>query len=213
MQTVIWDWNGTLLDDIGFCVSAINNLLEKRNLAKLNRQRYKEIFTFPVQKYYESLGFNFEKEPFEIPANEFMEIYTSGVNRCKLHFGSTEILSCFKTRGVRQFVLSAMEQELLEKTLKHQSVFNYFEGVFGVDNNFGISKIERGKQLISELKLNEKETWIIGDTIHDFEVAKELGINCILIANGHQSEERLKNTGATVIRELNDLKNNSLICS
>ncbi len=212
MQTVIWDWNGTLLDDIDFCVSTINSLLEKRNLARLNRELYKEVFTFPVQDYYEAIGFDFEKEQFAIPANEFMEIYTSGVNRCKLHPSSIEILSYFKTCGVRQFVLSAMKQELLEETLKHQSIFNFFEGVFGIDNNFGISKIERGKQLISELKLNVNETWIIGDTIHDFEVAEELGIKCILVADGHQSEERLLNTGVTVIRKLDDVKKNSLIC-
>jgi phosphoglycolate phosphatase len=212
MQTVIWDWNGTLLDDIDFCVSAINSLLKKRNLAQLNRELYKDVFTFPVQNYYEAIGFNFEKEQFAIPANEFMKIYTSGVNQCKLHPSSVEILSYFKTCDVRQFVLSAMKQELLEETLKHQSIFNFFEGVFGVNNNYGISKIERGKQLISELKLNRNETWIIGDTIHDFEVAKELRIKCILIADGHQSEERLQNTGTTVIRKLDDLKNNSLIC-
>jgi phosphoglycolate phosphatase len=212
MQTVIWDWNGTLLDDIDFCVSAINSLLKKRNLAQLNRELYKDVFTFPVQNYYEAIGFNFEKEQFAIPANEFMKIYTSGVNQCKLHPSSVEILSYFKTCDVRQFVLSAMKQELLEETLKHQSIFNFFEGVFGVNNNYGISKIERGKQLISELKLNRNEIWIIGDTIHDFEVAKELRIKCILIADGHQSEERLQNTGTTVIRKLDDLKNNSLIC-
>jgi phosphoglycolate phosphatase len=212
MQTVIWDWNGTLLNDIDFCVSAINSLLKKRNLAQLNRELYKDVFTFPVQNYYEAIGFNFEKEQFAIPANEFMKIYTSGVNQCKLHPSSVEILSYFKTCDVRQFVLSAMKQELLEETLKHQSIFNFFEGVFGVNNNYGISKIERGKQLISELKLNRNETWIIGDTIHDFEVAKELRIKCILIADGHQSEERLQNTGTTVIRKLDDLKNNSLIC-
>jgi phosphoglycolate phosphatase len=211
MQTIIWDWNGTLLDDIDFCVSTINSLLYKRNFAQINRELYREVFTFPVQNYYKAIGFNFDKEPFEIPANEFMKIYTSGVKSCKLHASSIEMLSYFKACGVRQFVLSAMKQELLEETLKQQAIFKYFEGVYGIDNNYGISKIKRGRQLISELKLDEKETCVIGDTIHDFEVAQELGIKCILIANGHQSEERLINTGATVISELNDLKTNSLI--
>ena len=210
MQTIIWDWNGTLLNDLDFCISTINILLKKRELTLLNRNLYREVFTFPVKDYYRAVGFDFEKEEFAIPAKEFIDLYDSGVEKCTLHLKAIEVLSRFKEKNTRQFVLSAMQQNMLEQTIKHNSIYNYFEGVFGLDNHYAVSKIERGKQLILEFNLEKDKTWIIGDTIHDFEVAEKLGINCILIADGHQSEKRLQSTGVNVVRKLDDLRKNSL---
>ena len=206
MQTIIWDWNGTLLNDLDFCISTINILLKKRELTLLNRNLYREVFTFPVKDYYRAVGFDFEKEEFAIPAKEFIDLYDKGVENCTLHLKAIEILSWFKEKNTRQFVLSAMQQNMLEQTIKHNSIYNYFEGVFGLDNHYAVSKIERGKQLILEFNLEKDKTWIIGDTIHDFEVAEKLGIKCILIADGHQSEKQLKSTGAVVISDLDELK-------
>ena len=124
-----------------------------------------------------------------------------------MHDSAIEVLSYFKEKGTRQFVLSAMKQNMLEKTLKHNSIFNFFEGAYGLDDHYAVSKIERGKQLISEHNIEKKNSFIIGDTNHDFEVAEQLGINCILISDGHQSEKRLKETGTAVISELKKLKN------
>ncbi len=210
MQTIIWDWNGTLLNDLDFCVSTINILLKKRELTLLNRNLYREVFTFPVKDYYHAIGFDFEKEEFAIPAKEFIDLYDKGVENCTLHQKAIEILSWFKEKNTRQFVLSAMQQNMLEQTIKHNSIYNCFEGVFGLDNHYAVSKVERGKQLISEFNIEKNKTWIIGDTIHDFEVAEKLGIKCILIADGHQSEKRLKSTGTVVISELNELRNINL---
>lgn len=206
MTTIIWDWNGTLLNDLDFCISTINTLLKKRNLAQLDRNSYKEIFSFPIKDYYRAVGFDFEKEEFAFPAKEFIDLYDNGVKNCKLHHFAKEILTHFKQRGTRQFVLSAMQQNMLNQTLKHNSIIDFFEGIYGLDNHYAVSKVERGKQLISKFNIKKEKTWIIGDTIHDFEVAEKLGIKCILIANGHQSEVRLKRTGTVVISKLNELK-------
>ncbi|MBN2637266.1 MAG: HAD hydrolase-like protein, partial [Prolixibacteraceae bacterium] len=91
------------------------------------------------------------------------------------------------------------------ETLQHNKIFKYFEDAAGLGDHYAVSKIERGQQLLEKFQLNKTKTFIIGDTIHDFEVARELGIKCILVADGHQSEERLRSTGAIVTRELSQL--------
>lgn len=205
MKSILWDWNGTLLNDLDFCISTINILLKRRNLPTLNHNSYKEVFSFPVKDYYKEIGFDFEKEDFAIPAKEFIDLYNSQVENCALHNSALEVLTHFQKKGNRQFVLSAMKQNMLEKTLKHNNIFHLFEGVAGLNDHYAVSKIERGEQLISEFKIEKEETWIIGDTIHDFEVAEKLGIKCILIADGHQSETRLNKTTALTLQELNQL--------
>jgi phosphoglycolate phosphatase len=203
---IIWDWNGTLLNDLDLCVSSINVLLEKRNLPVLSARKYKEVFSFPVRDYYEAIGFDFGKEDFEVPAMEFIDLYEKGVEKCTLQNGALEILNFLKKKGMRQFVLSAMHQEMLEKTLKHNGIFRFFEGVAGLGDHFAVSKVQRGRQLIGQFNIETENTWMIGDTIHDFEVAQELGIRCILVADGHQSQERLLKTGVTVLDELKKLQ-------
>jgi len=206
MPTIIWDWNGTLLNDLGLCIDSINALLKKRSLKLLDHASYKEVFSFPVKNYYEIIGFDFSKEDFEIPAKEFIDLYDSSVKNCPLHFSAVEILEFFRQKQYPQFVLSAMKQPMLEKTLKHNGIFHFFEGVAGLNDHYAVSKVERGKELLNEFNIDVQNTWMIGDTDHDFEVARELGIRCILVADGHQSEERLKETGAEVVSSLSELK-------
>lgn len=206
MPTIIWDWNGTLLNDLGLCIDSINALLKKRSLKLLDHASYKEVFSFPVKNYYEIIGFDFTKEDFEIPAKEFIDLYDSSVKNCPLHFSAVEILEFFRQKKYPQFVLSAMKQPMLGKTLKHNGIFHFFEGVAGLNDHYAVSKVERGKELLNEFNIDVQNTWMIGDTDHDFEVARELGIRCILVADGHQSEERLKETGAEVVSSLSELK-------
>ena len=208
MQTVIWDWNGTLLNDLDLCVASINSLLKKRELELLNHNSYKEVFAFPVKDYYAAVGFDFSKEDFAIPAREFIDLYNNKVANCTLHNDAFKVLNRIHNKGIRQFVLSAMQENMLEQTLKEQQIFDYFEGIAGLNHHYATSKIERGEELIKKHRIDKNQTTMIGDTIHDFEVAEQLGIKCILIANGHQSAERLKSTGTTVIENLGDLLKN-----
>lgn len=207
MNAIIWDWNGTLLNDLDLCVSTINVLLKRRDLPPLDHNSYKKVFSFPVRDYYENIGFDFDKEDFEIPAKEFIDLYNEGVKSCFLQKSAIEVLAQFKKNGVRQFVLSAMKQNMLEETLKHKNIFHLFEGVAGLNDHYAVSKIQRGEQLISQFNIKKEVALIIGDTLHDFEVAKELGIRCLLIADGHQSKERLKTTGSKIVPRLDCVLN------
>ncbi len=210
IRTIIWDWNGTLLNDIDLCVQTINVLLKKRNLPCLDKKRYKEVFSFPVKDYYQAAGFDFSKENFSIPASEFINQYNARVNNYHLHPGAIPFLEYFKSVGIRQFILSAMKQDKLDETVLHQNLLTYFESIHGLNNHYAHSKVEVGIQLMKSKNILQKETCIIGDTIHDYEVAQELGIKCILIADGHQSAARLKTTNTTVVSSLGDLKNLNL---
>ncbi|MDD2381116.1 MAG: HAD hydrolase-like protein [Mariniphaga sp.] len=202
---IIWDWNGTLLDDLKLCLESINSLLNRRNLPLLNQHAYQQVFSFPVKDYYAAIGFDFSREDFSTPAQEFIDLYNSGVKECGLQSAAIDILSFFKKEGARQFILSAMQQDMLISTLKHNNILHFFEGIAGLNDHYATSKIDRGIELINAYRINRNNTWMLGDTIHDFEVSEALNIRCILIANGHQSHHRLTKTGAIVVDDLNSL--------
>ena len=202
---IIWDWNGTLLNDTELCVQTINQMLQKRNLQQLSVHGYKDVFSFPVKDYYQKIGFDFITEPFEIPAQEFIDNYNSRVHSCNLHDHSLNALKYFQSVGARQFILSAMKQDALDLCLEQQQINHFFEHVSGLDNHYAESKLENGQRLISGWNLNVSELVLIGDTVHDFEVASVLGCKCILIANGHQSRQILEATEAQVIDGIEQL--------
>ncbi len=201
---IIWDWNGTLLDDVDIVIDAMNNLLRRRGLPLLNRKSYKHIFTFPVKDYYARLGFDFLNEPYEKLADEFTaEIFSN--KYCYKLFPEVEgILEKVHCLGMSQSILSASLQDKLTEMVDTFGIGRYFEAVNGLSNHYAQSKIEAGKQCLSTLEIKMDEVILIGDTTHDFEAAAALGCDCLLIANGHQSYTRLKPLKAGLVNSLSE---------
>ncbi len=204
---IIWDWNGTLLNDVDFCRKIINRILVENNLPDLSFNKYREIFTFPVQNYYTAAGLDFSKTSFEILGKDFIDEYESKKLTCSLHENAVEVLSAIHQKGIKQSVLSAYLHENLVNILNHYNLTQYFDNIVGLDNIYAGSKIHLGIKLIEELDVNKSEVLFIGDTLHDAEVAEAMGVNCILIANGHQVKERLMVDSNLVLEDLADLRN------
>jgi len=202
IKTIIWDWNGTLLNDIDICLESINMLLQERSCQQLNRKQYRDIFTFPVKKYYEKAGFDFSTETFDEIAMDFIALYHNRLSDSPLHKNAEQTLKYFRQNGYRQQIVSAMEHKSLINSIQDKGILPYFENIAGIDNHFAESKADIAQNLIHELNLNKTQVCLIGDTIHDFEVAKKTGCQCILVADGHQSAERLKKTGCIVVDNL-----------
>jgi len=202
VDTIIWDWNGTLLNDVELCIDVINELLVKRNHKLLNKDLYRKIFTFPVRDYYNKAGFDFSDEPFDKIAIEFIKSYHEKLKNARIFPEVINVLRSFKENGYRQYMLSAMEHESLVNSVKGKGIYAYFDGISGIHDHFAESKIIMAEKFVKELAIHKDRCCLIGDTVHDFEVANELGIRCLQVANGHQSYERLAATGCQVVTNL-----------
>lgn len=205
IDTIVWDWNGTLLNDREICIQSMNRLLQERGLPLLTREHYLKVFNFPVKDYYHTLGFDFDKEPFDVPALQFMDHYHELLPNTQLFVEVKDTLQQLKEQGYSQVVLSAMEQNSLEQSIRSLGIFDYFDAIAGIEDHFAHGKIYRGKLLFEKLGLRGENCLLIGDTLHDKEVASALGCSCVLVANGHQSRERLKVNGNVVLSTLNEL--------
>ncbi|MBS4033683.1 MAG: HAD family hydrolase [Ignavibacterium sp.] len=198
IKHIIWDWNGTLLNDVILCRDVMNNLLKRFNLPVLTTERYREIFTFPVSDYYIKAGIDFKTESFEVLGRIFMELYEQRKYECDLYDGVMKGLDFFSNNNVTHSILSAYHHKTLTEIIDHFNIKNYFEKVAGLDNIYAGGKLGIGEKLIQDLPYKKEETVLIGDTIHDKEVADALGINVIIIADGHQDEARLKQLNVPV---------------
>ena len=206
VKTIIWDWNGTLLDDLDLSLESVNVLLKERNIPTLSIEKYKDIFGFPVVDYYVKAGFDFEKEAFEVPAKQYVKLYAAGASELKLFPDVVDTLTFFKENNYRQIVLSAMKDDNLKLMIHNAEISHFFDGIFGIKDNYAREKVSLGKQVVENLKLNPAECLMIGDTLHDAEVSEQCGFNYILFSGGHVSKQRLETKGKKIINSLSELK-------
>ena len=203
--SIIWDWNGTLLNDIDICIDTINYSLKTRNLPLLTKERYREIFTFPVIDYYEKAGFDFSQSSFDELSHEFIDLYLEKLNVASLFQDVEYILQEFDNRGYHQFILSAMEQKSLLDSVNKFNIEGFFKKIQGTNDIYAYGKLNNAKLLLETYGLNPDRTCLIGDTLHDLEVASQLGCQCLLIAAGHQSHHRLTNNHSRVAKKIKDV--------
>ncbi len=204
---IIWDWNGTLFNDVDLCLSIINRILSYQSIQPLSKEKYLEIFTFPVERYYAEAGLDFSLYSFEKLGSDWMNEYENRKHECKLYNSAPYLLKIFSEEGIGQSILSAYSQDSLEQMVNKYGISDYFMNLAGLDHIYATSKLELGKELIKKLAPTDHEILLIGDTIHDFEVAAEIGADCVLIAEGHQSKARLLKCGVPVFDSLNHFTN------
>lgn len=197
---IIWDWNGTLLDDAWLCIEIINGLLDARGLPMVTQDSYQEQFGFPVVEYYRGLGFDFSRESFTVLADIYTAIYDRRRFECTLHPRALLALDHFHRQGVNQYILSAYEHTRLLEMVAACDIGHFFTRLVGLDDCLASSKVAQGTQLMTALGCAPAEVLLIGDTLHDHEVAAAMGVECLLIPCGHQSHARLVATGASVVR-------------
>jgi len=198
---IIWDWNGTLLDDVDSAVNALNQMLAVRGLAPTTRDYYRAHFGFPVRPFYAELGVDLAHEDWDRICVDFHRFVDDEPKI--LRADARAALQLAREAGVRQTILSALREDLLRRDVAAAGIADFFDAIYGVDNLDGASKLTRGHDLVRDLTLSSTcELFFIGDTLHDVEVARELGAKCILVDGGHQTADRLSTAGVPVASSL-----------
>lgn len=202
---VLWDFNGTLLDDVDICVEIMNTLLKKKGMAPISKEEYKNVFTFPVSEYYKRVGIISNDSEFDEVAHKWMNLYYEKEPETKLYDDIIEVLEFFKKRNINQGVLSASRTDQLERLLKQVGIDSYMKDILGISDIYAKSKVHIGLDFINASGYDTDEIIMVGDSVHDFEVATEMGISCILVAAGHQSRKVLEACGCRVIDTAKEL--------
>ena len=202
---VIWDWNGTLFDDAWLCLETINWLLDKHGLEQLTKERYQEVFDFPVKNYYLSAGFDLERYTFEELGTEFMAEYQRRLGECSIRDDARFVLAEVLARGLSQSILSAYKETWLHRVVGSFGIEHHFTKLIGASDYYAHGKVENGVQWMGELGLAGSSVVMIGDTIHDHEVACAMGVDCILIDGGNQARHRLEKCGVPIVATLTEL--------
>lgn len=201
---LIWDWNGTLLDDVAVAVQSVNDLLQQAEKEPTTTARYREMVETPIIRYYEKL-FDLQQISFETLTQGFLSGYNKYIETATLMEGAQQILRLFHEQGKHQLIVSSFEQTRLLHFVERFGVFGYFEAILGADNIRAESKVGRAQEWAARQGRTAPRFVVIGDLVHDYEMAKAIHADCILIAQGHQSKADLLSCGVPVLDDLREL--------
>lgn len=200
-RLVLWDFNGTLLDDVHYAIGVRNRVFPRFGLPGMpTLEAYHAQFTFPVRLYYERAGVT--EATFEAVANAWMAEYVRGCGEVPLFADVPAALDAFAAAGCRQAVLSASERAMLCGQLAQAGILERFDAVLGLSHIYATSKEAIGRDYLAQCGVAAEACAMLGDTLHDAEVARALGCRCVLVARGHQSREALATAGVPVAGDL-----------
>ena len=193
MKYILWDWNGTLLDDTQAALDTLNFMLRKRGRPEIGMDFYRDRFAFPVRPFYREIGMDVQDSEWDALAREYHDVYARQPKR--LNAEARAALQRVRAAGARQSIISALRQDLLEAATRECGVAGYMECIYGVDNLDGASKLKRARELVESV--GDAECVLIGDSLHDKEVADMVGVGCVLCAQGSHAAWRLAKAAPT----------------
>jgi len=206
MKYLIFDFNGTVIDDTDVCIKCENYTIKHYGLNRdeLSRDEYLHIFTFPVKDYYEKVGFDWNIHSYEEVGKYWFDWYCKLKDEYSLHDGVVDVLKLSHEKGYQNILLSASNIDALKQQLIDLDIEEYFDEVLAIDNIYAGSKVDIALNWIKDK--DPKDCLMLGDTLHDLEVAREMNVECILISNGHQAKEILLEHHDKVVDDIKEVK-------
>jgi phosphoglycolate phosphatase len=205
-DAVIWDWNGTLLNDTIIAWECANVVMTRHGKGMVTFEEYQRAYRHPLTDMYKELGFDLELEAYTPIFSEWHSLYNARVSgEAELHEDAIETLTSFKEYGAQQAVLSALQHDSLMKHVTSFGLIPYFEQTLGLSGEDGSCKRGNGSILLGQLAVNPEKTLIVGDSTHDAEVARFLGAECLLVRRGSEDLDRLLLNGYPVLASLNEV--------
>lgn len=194
----VFDWNATLFKDMKATVHATNESLAFFGVAPMSLQEQQETFTFPLIHFYEKVGVSVDEylKNAEHVGWLFNRKYNALKNDCRLMDGAIEILEWLRAHNVTCIILSNQMQKMLNEDIVRFDIGHYFDSVSGNSDPAtivtGMNKFERLRDFMDTHQFAPEQTFIIGDSHEEPELAKKLNILGISIKGGLTSDERLE---------------------
>ena len=205
IKHVIWDWNGTLVDDVGLCVSILNKCLLDHRKERVSVNEYRNKFFFPVSKFYSTLGLPSNGPMYAELASKYIQEYRNRFTECKLHANGLNVVTELTKSKISQSILSAGSQDDIENFTSYYGIDAWMSSVDGANNVEARGKEDRALAHFNKLGMNADQIILVGDTLHDWEVGKLIGCKVVLLKVGHVSEKRLREVPVPVIGSLDEI--------
>ena len=209
MRHVVWDWNGTLFDDLDIVVAAVNVSLRAVGAGPIDADRYREVYQRPLHRFYETLlGRPVPPEEMVSIDSDFHDAYHALLDQARLTVDARRAVDLVAARGQTQSVLSMWWHDRLLPAVRYFALDDYMLAVDGHRGPAGASKQNHLARHVEQLvrlfpgRVQSRGMTVIGDVTDDADAARAVGVGCVLYDGGSQPRAALEATGAPVASSL-----------
>ncbi len=202
---IFWDFNGTVIDDVGNALCCVNDMLLRKGRAPITMADYYTYVETPIIGFYRHI-LPPEELDFSAISKDFHADYSRHLPETDLAQGAKELLEKLLNAGACQYIITANNGEESAELIEKYGISHCFNAILGSDNHLAESKTQRALNFFKEQNIDPNSAILIGDTLHDLETANTLGIDCVLVAYGHQGKRLLSEHRAFVVDSLNDVE-------
>ena len=205
VRHLVWDWNGTLIDDHTAVVAAINDALAGLALRPIDSDAYRTWFTRPVQRFYEQVaGRPIEPGEWRALDAAYHDSYGARVGGLKLAPDARAALEAAEAAGLTQSLLSMWRHQDLVPLVERLGIGRFFVRVDGLRVPGGGGKTEHLVEHLAALGVEAPAALLVGDTLDDLAAARAVGAACVLYDGGSHHRDALEATGVPVAGTLTE---------
>jgi phosphoglycolate phosphatase-like HAD superfamily hydrolase len=200
---LVWDWNGTLLNDLSLVVASTNTAFASVGGPVVSAEEHRVQFRRPISDYYaEVLGRAVDSDEFGRLDKIFHEAYRSGLTTCALAADATAAMRSWP--GSQSLLSMWFHEELVPaiETYGLSAMFTRIDGLRAVVG--GDRKAAHLARHLAELDLDGASAVLIGDSIDDADAAESVGAGCVLYTGGFTDPDRLRASGYPVADSLTE---------
>ena len=170
---IIWDFNGTVLDDVNTAVAAVNMMLKSRSLPLTDIDIYRDNLVMPLEKYYETVGITNADIP--TLSIEFREMSEINSHLSKIADGFIDTVTPLKKRGIKNILMSSLYEKYLNSEVDKYDIRKYFDYIEGMKDTAVGSKIDMAHTYLKNNNIESNNVLVVGDLLSDAELANALG--------------------------------------
>lgn len=198
IKLVAFDWNGTIFADTFAIYESNNESFKLLNIKPISFKTFQKYYDVPIKKFFMALGASEEdldKKSSQI-ANAFHSQYELRVAKVRSRAYAKNLLDYLSKNNITAVIFSNHIIEPIKKQLRRLKLDGYFSGIIANSHLEsalrGRSKKDKLKSYIADKALLPSEVLIVGDTVEEIEIGKELNITTVAITHGNCSTVRLK---------------------
>ncbi len=214
IKLVAFDWNGTIFADTLAIFESNNESFKLLNIKPVSFQTFQKYYDVPIKKFFLSLGANeqdLDSKASQV-AKAFHSQYETRVAKVRSRAYAKNLLDYLCKSNITCVIFSNHIVESIRKQLKRLKLDGYFTEVIAnshLDSALkGRNKKDKLKDYMDINNLSAKEVLIVGDTVEEVEIGKELRVKTIAITHGNCSTARLKAAKSDyLINSLKEVKN------
>ncbi|MFD9629586.1 HAD family hydrolase [Streptomyces violascens] len=205
---LVWDWNGTLLDDNVAIIEATNAAFAELGLEPITLERYRDLYCVPIPRFYQRLIGRLPTDAeWLVMDAAFHQQYWARADACGLTEGAAELLAARWAAGLSQSLLSMAPHEHLVPIVRRHGITGHFIRVDGRTGPSHGSKAEHMVRHLTALRAADPEisgerTVLIGDAVDDAVAAAAVGAKAVLYTGGSHSRASLAAAGVPVVDSL-----------